>query len=672
MTSTEAKYNDILNALKQEEYVIGALITIYNGQKMDEINRHTATYQNNIRFNKFDAGILTSIAQQYLNKGFLTIKQINLVRNKIKKYSQQLSSVEVPLLKNNFIDRTKEEKNPPQLKLDEGRKIFLLSFPYNPELIAKIKTIPKQERSWNSESKKWQIKATSINLQLLKEWDIPISEDIERKFSLEPKRTIKIDSIPGLKKEPFPFQKEGIEFIEKREGRALIGDDMGLGKTLQSLGWLQYKGKDALPAVIVVPSYLKLNWKKEIQESTSFTKVVVINGGFKKESIPPSDTEIYIVNYDIIEDRFKKSKKNSPDQKPEIISKGWKEFFIQLKAKTLIFDECHFLKDRKTKRTHAAVYMSKYFQNVIGLSGTPITNRPEEFWTIINMIDENLFPKFMSYAFRYCNARKTPWGWDTKGASNTTELNQILTNSIMIRRLKTEVLKQLPPKRRIRVPFNLTNKLEYDKAEKNFIKYLLNTKGREKAEKAQQAETLVQIEELKQLSVKGKMKACIEWIQNFIESEQKLVIFCHHSSTINQIQEAFPNISVKVNKDTSNEKRQECVELFQKNPDIKLFIAGIRSGGTGLTLTAASNVAFMELDWTPGAHDQAEDRIHRIGQAEECTIYYLISENTIEEQMIDIIETKRRVLSKILNGEDITDHSMFDDLISYYTGGKKK
>lgn len=663
MELTKIVQDNINESLKKDEYVIGALISIYNNQ--------TTAHENGIGFNKFDAGILTSMAEQYIQKGYLTPKQINYIRTKMKKYSEQLSRVTVPLLENKRVE--KKEKGIEVIPFEQSnpeQSFYGITFPFNEDLIARLKSLPRDERQWNKLYKRWEVRINERNTRKLKEWGLPIPREYMEKFNTGEGNPIKIDSIIGLKKELFPFQKEGIQFIERNNGRALIGDEMGLGKTIQSLGWLQYKGKDVLPAIIIVPSYLKLNWKKEIMESTSFTKVHVISRGFKKDNLPPKDTEIYIINYDIMGDRHRIEGEGTIYEKTSLISKGWMEYFVDIKPRTLICDECHFLKNGKAKRTRATLFLGKYVKNVIGLSGTPITNRPIEFYTIINLIDDKLFPNKLAFGRRYCNARRTRWGWQMTGASNTKELHTILTNSIMIRRLKEEVLPQLPPKRRIHIPFEINNKEEYDKAENSFIDYLSETKGEEKAIKALQAETLVRMEELKQLAVRGKIEACIKWIEDFLDTGQKLVVFGVHSDIINQVQKAFPDVSVKVNKDTPIEKRQEYIERFQNDPNTKLFVAGIRSGGTGLTLTSSSTVAFLEFDWTPGAHDQAEDRVHRIGQELECTIYYLVADGTIEGEMINIIESKRRILGKILDGKEVTDASMFDELLAFYRGGK--
>src|SRR5690606_31128859 len=163
--------------------------------------------------------------------------------------------------------------------------------------------------------------------------------------------------------------------------------------------------------------------------------------------------------------------------------------------------------------------------HVIALTGTPIVNRPIEGFNIFQILDRNLFPNFWTYVHRYCDARHNGWGWDFSGATNKEELNQILTSTIMIRRRKADVLKDLPEKLYSFVPMELDNEKEYRTAEAEFIEYLRNVKGKEAAEKAKKAEHLVKIEELKQLAVKGKMKQAISWIKDFIEDGNKLVVF---------------------------------------------------------------------------------------------------------------------------------------------------
>ena len=325
------------------------------------------------------------------------------------------------------------------------------------------------------------------------------------------------------------------------------------------------------------------------------------------------------------------------------------------------------------KRTKATKKLARKVPHVIALTGTPIVNRPMEGFNIVQAVDKAIFPDFWKFAHTYCGAKHTGFGWDFTGATNRSELHQKLTQSIMIRRKKADVLKDLPDKLYSFVPVELENGSEYALAEGDFIRYVQNTKGREAAKKAKQAEHLVKIEGLKQLAVEGKITQAIGWIEDFLDNSNgngKLVVFAVHKKTIDRLMKKFKEVAVKVDGSVSGDKRDVAVKAFQNNEDVKLFIGNIQAAGTGLTLTAASSVAFLELPWTPGELVQAEDRCHRIGQENAVNIYYLLAEGTIEEKIAELLDSKREVLNAVLDGEEMVETKLLTDLIKSYEGGE--
>ena len=241
-------------------------------------------------------------------------------------------------------------------------------------------------------------------------------------------------NIPGLKNKLYKFQKKGVAFLERNDGRVLIADEMGLGKTIQFLAWMQLRS-ELRPAIVVCPSTIKLKWKREIENWMAHENVKILEGRTPQQIANGLNDEIFIINYDILFHQYKELKK--------------------LKPKVICFDECQKIKNRKAKRTKAARYLCKGIPHVIGLSGTPIMSRPYEIYNIISLIDKNLFPNFWHFVKRYCNAYHNGFAWDYTGAKNTKELNKVLTGSIMIRRKREEVMKQLPLKNRTVIPFLL-------------------------------------------------------------------------------------------------------------------------------------------------------------------------------------------------------------------------
>lgn len=456
-------------------------------------------------------------------------------------------------------------------------------------------------------------------------------------------------NIEGLKRKLFPYQKTGVLFIDSRNGRALVADEMGLGKTLQSLAWLQMYPKKR-PAIIVVPSSVKLKWAREVEESIHFDDISVTEGRRPYKV----GNDIIIINYDIVQ--------------------GWSDYIRSVKPKVIIIDECHYIKSSKAKRTKAVKKICRGVPHIIALSGTPVLNKPIEIYNTLNLIDRTVVPSFWEYAFKYCNAKRTGFGWDLNGASNTRELHHKLINSIMIRRKKSEVLKDLPEKILSPVPIEMTARArsEYNYASNNFLCWVRGNKGADKAARAKRAESLTKIESLKQIAVRGKLDEVKSWIRDFLESDEKLVVFAIHTKVIDSIYEEFKKIAVKIDGSVRDKDRQRAVDLFQMTKRKRLFVGQITSAGVGLDLTAASNVAFIELPWTPGEVVQAEDRCHRIGQKYTVNVYYLLASGTIEYEIAGLIDKKRKVLDQVLDGKKVEKRFLITELIEQLSRNNEK
>jgi SWI/SNF-related matrix-associated actin-dependent regulator 1 of chromatin subfamily A len=253
-----------------------------------------------------------------------------------------------------------------------------------------------------------------------------------------------------------------------------------------------------------------------------------------------------------------------------------------------------------------------------------------------------------------------------KGASNLLELNSILSSTIMIRRLKKDVLKDLPNKIRSVIPIEITNRKEYNDVQKGFVEFLKKSRGT----RANYTWILARIEELKQLTIKGKMKAILEWIDNFLESGEKLVVFATHVETINTLMKQYPTIAVRYDGSVNEKTRHQNVKEFQNNPNIKLFIGMLdvegKPAGVGLTLTAASVSLTVEFQWSPKVHDQAEDREHRIGQKECVYANYMYAPETIEEHIINVLDRKRKIIDMTTDGIIPDQNTLLEELIKKY------
>ena len=606
-----------------------------------------------------DADILTSMTEFYKQRGYLTNNQLSCIRRLLPKYLGQLKDIPITPVEIKGMTPPTTSKTPVPAPTKTAEIIgdnYIIRFAYSPVMIAEIKTL--SGRKWDSYNKYWTATVCFDTQKRLEELEFSFIG--AALIPLTPKEItpiIPIKEVLELKLPLFPYQVDGINFIESHNGRILLADEMGLGKSCQALTYFQHH-PELRPAIITCPASVKLNWAKEIKLwMTINCDFHIISGKHsQKERLPKAS--IYITNYDVLAISNPDAKKKSEKYvcRPDILG---------IEPKIVIADEAHVWKSPDAQRTKAMMDLAKRAPYFIALTGTPIVNRPIEIFNCIKAIEPKLFPSYFQYAMKYCGAKHNGYGWNFNGASNTQELHEKLTNSIMIRRKKSEVLKDLPPKIRTVVPMELDNQREYNIAEADLIGWLRTNFGNGKAEKAQQAEALTRIGELKRLAVRGKLKECVDWIEDFLESVEKLVVFAVHKFVIDALMEKFAGRAVKIDGSVTN--RQAPVDAFQTDENIRLFVGNIQAAGVGITLTAASNTCFLELPWAGGHLDQAEDRVHRIGQvADSVTAWYLLAAGTMEEEIAQLIDAKRKVVTKVLDGQDVDEESMLSELMKKY------
>ncbi len=540
------------------------------------------------------------------------------------------------------------KKASPVTYQDNNRQGIKIEFPFDPETLNKVKLIPgRRFHNEGYNAKYWTVPLSVDAVEQLQELGFQMDQALIEYLE---KSKIHVDDmpeidIPGLGMELFPYQKKGVAFIEAKDGRALVGDEQGLGKTAQALAWLQLH-PEKRPVVIVVPASLKLNWEREAGMWMTDPKVQILSG---KKANTPIVGEIIIINYDIVA--------------------AWVKVLKAIKPQVLILDEGQKIKNRGAQRSKAVMALGKSTPCQLVLSGTPIENRPAEIYNAVRMLDPAVVGTWTAFGKRYCNGHHNGFGWDFNGASNVAELHEKLTNTIMIRRKKADVLKDLPAKVRSFVPMEIDNLKKYKVVEADFIGWVKREKGLAAAEKAGNAEALAKISALKQLAAEGKMTQAIDWVKEHLDTNGKLVVFAVHKKTIDRLMNELADYSpVKVDGSVGQDNRQIAVDTFQNDPRCRVFVGNINAAGVGITLTAASSVAFAEVGWTPGEMSQAEDRIHRIGQtADSVNAYYLLAVGTIEETMAKLIDTKRKVLDQVLDGIETDSKNLLGELMEQYS-----
>nr|XP_035160939.1 DNA annealing helicase and endonuclease ZRANB3 isoform X2 [Callithrix jacchus] len=447
-----------------------------------------------------------------------------------------------------------------------------------------------------------------------------------------------LDFLPDrLRAKLLPFQKDGIIFALQRNGRCMVADEMGLGKTIQAIA-VAYFYKEEWPLLIVVPSSLRYPWTEEIEKwipELSPEEINVIQNKTDVRRI--STSKVTVLGYGLL----------TTDAETLIDALNNQKF------KVVIVDESHYMKSRNATRSKILLPVVQKARRAILLTGTPALGRPEELFMQIEALFPQKFGSWTDYAKRYCNAHIRYFGkrpqWDCRGASNLKELHQLLSD-IMIRRLKTEVLTQLPPKIRQRIPFDLPSAAAKE----------LNTSFEEwkklmRMPNSGAMETVMGLitRMFKQTAI-AKAGAVKDYIKMMLQNDSlKFLVFAHHLSMLQACTEAVIENKIRyirIDGSVSSSERIHLVNQFQKDPDTRVAILSIQAAGQGLTFTAASHVVFAELYWDPGHIKQAEDRAHRIGQCSSVNIHYLIANGTLDTLMWGMLNRKAQVTGSTLNG----------------------
>jgi SNF2 family DNA or RNA helicase len=389
---------------------------------------------------------------------------------------------------------------------------------------------------------------------------------------------------------------------------------------VQALATLE--ADDAFPAVVVCPASLRLVWEREAARWLPHRSTTLLTG---RGRVPPA-ADITILSYEAVA--------------------GQREHLLRRRPRGLVLDESHYCKNPRAKRTQAVRRLAHSLPHDalrLALTGTPVTNGAAEVvpqLRILGRLED--FGSGATLTKRFA------------GPGEEERLHWHLRRSCFVRRRKAEVLPQLPAKRQVVVPVALVNEDEYRLAERDVVAWLrsLPLDLREldaRVAATLRAKRLAQLTALKRLAAKGKLAAAAAWIEDFRESGEPLVVFAHHTEVQEALLARFPDAGHLLGRD-SPVAREETVRAFQDGTGPGLLVCSTLAAGHGITLTRASNVAFLELEWTPAHHDQAEDRCHRIGQHDAVTAWYLLAAGTIDEQIAELLHSKRRIVEAVTDG----------------------
>jgi SWI/SNF-related matrix-associated actin-dependent regulator of chromatin subfamily A-like protein 1 len=441
----------------------------------------------------------------------------------------------------------------------------------------------------------------------------------------------------------FPHQIEGVAFLLGRR-RAILADDMGLGKTRQAIVSLRHLTPGG-PRLVVCPASVKRSWAREISLASPGATTLVIDG---TSAVSPM-AEWVIINYDILG-------RHSGD----LLSVRWA---------ALVFDEAHYLKNHTSARSKlsrqltASAAAATPALAVQLLTGTPLTSRPRDLFVLLQLAAHPLGRSFLSFAKRYCAAEKGEYGWKTGGASNIEELT-VQLHGVMLRRTKDEVL-ALPPKLRAWLPVEVPSGTGA-RAIKKVFELLSGKDSRPVASRDEELRRrgtlLAFLIEARQALAIAKATATLDFVRGAVDQGEKVIVFSCFDIPIQKLAKELGATAVVVTGKTPAAMRQTLVDRFQNDSDVRVFIANIIAGGTGVNLTAATQVVFNDLDWVPTNHWQAEDRAYRIGQTRTVNVTYFIARDTIDDFVQAVLETKAALVNAIVEGAALAPGSGGDVL----------
>ena len=539
-----------------------------------------------------------------------TFHRGNLVKLKgiVKRYSDVENIEElVEFLKTNIY-----------LKIN-GNFLYLY-YPYSEEF---IKAVKRKGALWDKEKKCWKLPKELLDEELYEylkkkfKWNEEDKEILEEVFQ----KNKELRELSERKEEDFevplpngkklyPYQKAGVRFLLEKNGVALLGDEMGLGKTVQVIGFFNSKRKEeAFPALIICPSSVKKKWIRELKEwCIHDVKVTELNG---TTPTPLINGDVYVINYDILP--------------------YWTYVLKEKGIKTVVVDEGHYIKNPSAQRTKA-VFEFQSVPHKIVLTGTPIVNNLEELFTSLKFLRPDIFRNKNYFLFRY--------------GDKPEELQEFLRKTVMIRRVKKDVLKELPSKVRvleeIEVDLRPLKEIEEEIAEKirGYTRFSLDAFS----------EILPLFDKHREIAGILKIPYLAQKVEELLKNGEKVVIFAHHKSVISKLSEKLPISPLIITGETSQKERQKIVDYF--NEKGKVLIASIGALAEGVNLTGASYVFFLQIDWTPAKNLQAEDRLHRIGQKNTVFSYWLIAKDSIDQHVVGKVAQKIELIEKALGSSE--------------------
>ncbi|MDR0756293.1 MAG: DEAD/DEAH box helicase [Tannerella sp.] len=546
-------------------------------------------------------------------------------------------------------------------RIVEKDGMLVISFDYSPYILSDVRLLPA--RRYDYLQKVWSVPAKHREA---------VAQFARRHgFSMEMRANDRIFagfdySIPDmpeltqaipLKKELFAFQRQGVAYAI-RQKRLIVGDQPGLGKTCQAIAAITAAG--AFPCLVICPGSVKINWQREWEMWTG-KRVMIMDDGVKRTwplFYERGMTDVFIVNYESLKKFFVTDilrPANPETGKKAPLTLRHVRFNANISIfKSVIVDESHRVKDLKTQQTKFTKGICQGKEHILLLTGTPVVNKPRDLISQLGIIDR--LPEvggYRKFVELFCD-REDRW----------RELNVLLRRHCFYRREKKDVLSQLPAKVRQSVLCDISTRKEYGEAMRDLETYLRKWRQAtdEQVQRSMKGEIMVRIGILKNISARGKISDVTDYVNDATECGDKIILFVHLKEVSGALKKAFPD-AVTILGDDDLRTRQRNIDRFQSDDSVKVIICSIKAAGVGITLTASSRVAFVELPWHPADCEQCEDRAHRIGQKDSVQCTYFLGRDTIDEWIYQIIGQKRDMSRQITGSREEIEESVINGVI---------
>jgi len=542
-----------------------------------------------------------------------------------------------------------EKTGPIEISLKDSKTAYI-NMPYNKLLLEQFK-YEIDGRKWNGDEKYWEFPAVHLP-KIQKIFPTATFSDqaikllnklTERREHLDEIRQ-KDDTdfeIKGMKVEPYPYQKVGVQFVDRAGGRCLIADAPGLGKTMQAIAYAQLHN---LKTIIVCPLSVVVNWQREIKRFTGKESTIWDSKGYDGKL----GNQFHISHYDAVS----KNHQWLRDQQFDL----------------LVCDEATYLKNRQTIRAKSILGSYKERRKYPGiktkycifLTGTPVMSRPIEAFALLNFLDKDRFNNFFHFTQRY-------GGWKGAAPMNLQDLHD-RTKDLVIRRKKEQVLTEMPKKQRNDLYVELTKdeKKEYNQLLREmFGKWKMDGKP-----------SVQHMPKLQGFLIEKKLPRLIEMIDEFIDNDRSILIFSCYIKPLKALLQHYGDKAALLTGEMGRNERQQSIDrLTSKQAKVGLF--SLRAAGMGIDglQHVMDTVVFIDMGWLPAEHEQAEDRTHRIGQKSQVQAYYMICEGTIDEYMRDILKEKQDIADVIVDGALVTpqrNKSMFKEFVKRINMGYRE